>query len=868
MKRMILLASICLLAGSLLRAAEPPTYVNYQGVLRDSSGRPLSGSHNMVFGFYDDPAAGTLLVTDAHADGSRVVVSNGLFNVALGGGTLTPPAVPFVSIFAQHQTLWMQVEIDGEVLSPRVQILAAPFAQNANTLDGYDAVSFAAASHAHDASAVTSGTLGAARGGTGLAGPGDSGNVLMSNGTNWVSTGLPSAATLGAIMGASDTTLTRTGSAIPADPYKLKLNLGNANTWTASQTFGAATNFPGSGIWNASGKVGVGTSSPSWPLTVQASQAVGQFVSTGGSASVIELKNSATSPATLGAFNFNNAANTYPGQIAYLGTDDMTFRTAGGERMRINSNGNVGIGAAPTSARLRVQGGSTSYVDVADYFAGISAYGIDWGGYFRDLDGSGEAYVGTGDYGIEAYGDTAGGHFKNSFYGGEAYVARNGDGIVAASGTDPGDAGGHFYGYPSGEAYVGYGDSGIDARGQIAGGHFVDSDSSGYGYVGYSTYKIFGVGTVSFVQNHPTEKDKVIVYACPEGDEVAVYTRGTAKLAQGEAHVKLGETFKWVTNPDIGLTAHLTARGKAVPLGVTALSTTELVVRGTEDVTFDYLVYGLRIGFEESSIVQEKQAESYIPSFKDHRERYAKYPQLRSFNALERFAGMESSVRGVEPSSLDLTLADALKGAIHECDPATDPPVDKLLGSGPGKSERTSPRAMPAPPTQSEAYHPADPLTRPAPPPELAGQGSSESSNGPSVTLTPALPILPVSEAVEPGDVVVMNQAHEGYVLPCTAIADPMVVGIAAGPAGGHGTPEQNIEEASPTRVPVASFGIVSCKVDAAFGAIRRGDLLTTSSTPGYAMRAENPAPGTVVGKALEPLASGTGLIKILVMLR
>jgi hypothetical protein len=68
--------------------------------------------------------------------------------------------------------------------------------------------------------------------------------------------------------------------------------------------------------------------------------------------------------------------------------------------------------------------------------------------------------------------------------------------------------------------------------------------------------------------------------------------------------------------------------------------------------------------------------------------------------------------------------------------------------------------------------------------------------------------------------------------------------------------------------VPVSTSGIVSCKVDATYGPVREGDLLVASPTPGHAMRVENPAQGTVIGKALEPLPNGTGLIKVLVMLR
>jgi hypothetical protein len=71
-------------------------------------------------------------------------------------------------------------------------------------------------------------------------------------------------------------------------------------------------------------------------------------------------------------------------------------------------------------------------------------------------------------------------------------------------------------------------------------------------------------------------------------------------------------------------------------------------------------------------------------------------------------------------------------------------------------------------------------------------------------------------------------------------------------------------------RVPVALIGKVFCKVDARFGAIGIGDLLTTATTPGHAMRASDPAKafGAVLGKALRPLHEGRGLIPVLVALQ
>ena len=66
---------------------------------------------------------------------------------------------------------------------------------------------------------------------------------------------------------------------------------------------------------------------------------------------------------------------------------------------------------------------------------------------------------------------------------------------------------------------------------------------------------------------------------------------------------------------------------------------------------------------------------------------------------------------------------------------------------------------------------------------------------------------------------------------------------------------------------PVALTGRVWCWCDASFGAIEPGDRLTTSATPGHAMKAADSqrAIGAVIGKAMTPLADGRGLVLVLV---
>ncbi len=68
------------------------------------------------------------------------------------------------------------------------------------------------------------------------------------------------------------------------------------------------------------------------------------------------------------------------------------------------------------------------------------------------------------------------------------------------------------------------------------------------------------------------------------------------------------------------------------------------------------------------------------------------------------------------------------------------------------------------------------------------------------------------------------------------------------------------------TVVTLGSFKAI--KVDAAHGSIKPGDLLVASSNPGYAMKSVSSQPGTIIGKALGELKSGTGAIPLIVTLQ
>ena len=121
---------------------------------------------------------------------------------------------------------------------------------------------------------------------------------------------------------------------------------------------------------------------------------------------------------------------------------------------------------------------------------------------------------------------------------------------------------------------------------------------------------------------------------------------------------------------------------------------------------------------------------------------------------------------------------------------------------------------------------------------------------------------------VDLGVVVVIDSS--GSLKMCENAYDKRVAGVVSG--AGEYKPGIILgrEHSRGNKLPVALLGRVNCKVDARYSPVEVGDLLTTSPTPGHAMLASDSARsfGTVIGKALQPLAEGQGLIPILVALQ
>lgn len=275
-------------AGS---AVAQGTAFTYQGVLKDG-GNPASGSYDMTFRVFDDGVAGTQYGTDVVLTG--VAAAAGLFTVNLDFG-------PDVFLSAPR---WLEIEVNGQSLTPRQEITATPFAQKSI-----------------DADYATT---------AGLAGPWqtDGSNVTYLDGNVGIGTSTPTAKL--EVAGASGVD----GIKFPDGSLQKTAAIGGG---------GSIWSLNGTNAYYNAGKVGIGRSDPPDPLSF--SNTVGDKISLYGD--------------TGGTYGFG-----IQGGLLQIHTNnsgaDIAFgfgpSTAFTETMRVRGNGNVGIGTLAPGAKLHVAG--------------------------------------------------------------------------------------------------------------------------------------------------------------------------------------------------------------------------------------------------------------------------------------------------------------------------------------------------------------------------------------------------------------------------------------------------------------------------------------------------------------------------------
>jgi hypothetical protein len=125
-------------------------------------------------------------------------------------------------------------------------------------------------------------------------------------------------------------------------------------------------------------------------------------------------------------------------------------------------------------------------------------------------------------------------------------------------------------------------------------------------------------------------------------------------------------------------------------------------------------------------------------------------------------------------------------------------------------------------------------------------------------------------DAYHSGDVVVIDQAAQRRVDLAREPYSTLVAGIYSTKPGVLASRYSMDDPRLAKEIPLAVVGIVPCNASAENGPIKAGDLLVTSATPGYAMKGTDRSRmlGAVLGKALEPLPKGKGVIQVLITLQ
>ena len=128
MKKVILLSVLILLISLAYSFAAVPCKINYQGrLIKDNV--PVDGTKTMRFSIYDSAVGGTQLWSSGDVN---ITVHNGLFRYVIGsdGGDLS-------SIdWTAGEALYLEVKVETDILTPREELYAYPYAINSHLLEG------------------------------------------------------------------------------------------------------------------------------------------------------------------------------------------------------------------------------------------------------------------------------------------------------------------------------------------------------------------------------------------------------------------------------------------------------------------------------------------------------------------------------------------------------------------------------------------------------------------------------------------------------------------------------------------------------------------------------------------------------------
>lgn len=166
----------------------------------------------------------------------------------------------------------------------------------------------------------------------------------------------------------------------------------------------------------------------------------------------------------------------------------------------------------------------------------------------------------------------------------------------------------------------------VDATtGNSAGSTGVLGYAGSYGV--YSFNDLGVVGTKSFVEPHPTDPARQIVFVAMEGPEAGTYFRGRGRFIGKSAVIAVPEEFRLVTEEE-GLTVQITPIGRIAGFAVVSMGLDRIVAESTQDVEFSYLVQGVRKNYKGHEPIQKNTL--FVPMGFDARmESYPAHIQQR-----------------------------------------------------------------------------------------------------------------------------------------------------------------------------------------------------------------------------------------------
>jgi hypothetical protein len=321
MKRLFFLSGLIilvLLAGVSL--ADIPKLINYQGMLTDNSGNPLTGTYDITFKIYNAPSGGDKRWEETQ---TNVGVTTGLFNVILGGATVGGIDLDF------SEEYWLDVTVGGEQMGERLRFTSVGYAYRALVADSAVVAGSSAGGAGgwvDDGAAVRLQTSND-KVGIGTTSPGV--KLQIAGGTD-VKEGTQNSGYL--ILGPS------TGSHIAIDNNEI---MAKSSGTSVGNLYIQATTTEANTIIH--GKVGIGTSTPNDDLHVANHIRVGEdpdYSNVYG-----ELKHDG------GGNGFKINAHAGGG-----GWADMHLQTNGGTKIFIESGGYVGIGTQMPKSKLDING--------------------------------------------------------------------------------------------------------------------------------------------------------------------------------------------------------------------------------------------------------------------------------------------------------------------------------------------------------------------------------------------------------------------------------------------------------------------------------------------------------------------------------